>query len=115
MVMLGGVLSAVIVGFLLEKGDLYASIAAESYLQSAEDEEFWKSLSQEEQGKAREMMEKIKGSSPGASLPAKPTESAVVSQAAVSSSSSSTLSEASSKSKSAASSQPSDMFSDYGE
>ena len=52
MVMFGGVLSAVIVGFLLEKGDLYASIAAESYLQSAEDEEFWKGLSQEEQGKA---------------------------------------------------------------
>lgn len=112
MVMFGGVLSAVIVGFLLEKGDLYASLAAESYLQSAEDEEFWKGLSQEEQGKARELMEKIKGSPTGASLPAKPAESAGV----VSSlSSSSTLSEASSKSKTAGNSQPTDMFSDYGD
>mmetsp|Transcript_122264 Transcript_122264/g.351205 ORF Transcript_122264/g.351205 Transcript_122264/m.351205 type:complete len:203 (-) Transcript_122264:75-683(-) len=113
MVMFGGVLSAVIVGFLLEKGDLYASIAAESYLQSAEDEEFWKGLSQEEQGKAREMMDKIKGAD--GSLPAKSTESGVVASTAVASSSS-TLSEvSSSKSNSASSSQPTDMFSDYGD
>lgn len=112
MVMLGGVLSAVIVGFLLEKGDLYASIAAESYLQSAEDEEFWKGLSQEEQGKAREMMEKIKDG--GASLPAKPTESTVVSSTSVASSSAVSES-SSSKSKISSSSQPTDMFSDYGD
>jgi hypothetical protein len=119
MVMFGGVLSAVIVGFLLEKGDLYASIAAESYLQSAEDEEFWKGLSQEEQGKAREMLEKIKGSS--TSLPAQATDSAVVSSTSAISSSSSTLSEVSStttstsKSRTGSSSQPTDMFSDYGD
>ena len=46
-VMFGGVLSALIVGFILDKGDLYASVVADSYIQSSDDEEFWKGLSEE--------------------------------------------------------------------
>ena len=61
--MIGSVISAMMVGFMLEKGDLYASVAAESYLQSGDDEAFWKTLSDEEQVKAREILDKIKSSS----------------------------------------------------
>jgi hypothetical protein len=60
--MIGSVISAMMVGFMLEKGDLYASVAAESYIQSGDDEAFWKSLSDEEQVKARNMLNKIKSS-----------------------------------------------------
>lgn len=64
-VMAGGVLSAVIVGAILEKGDLYASVVADSYLQGAEDEEFWKGLSEEEKKKAQELLQKVKASKEG--------------------------------------------------
>ena len=52
--MFGGVLSALVVGFILDRGDLYATVAAESYLQGADDEEFWKGLSDEEKKKTLE-------------------------------------------------------------
>ncbi len=106
MVMVGGVLSAVIVGFLLEKGDLYASIAAESYLQSAEDEEFWKGLSDEEQSKAREIMEKIKTSKSGVMMPEASSEPVLASSSSLSSPV---------EPKRKEPSKPADMFSDYGD
>jgi hypothetical protein len=66
-VMGGGVLSALIVGFILEKGDLYASVVADSYMQGAEDEDFWKGLSEEEKKKAQELLKKVKASKEGGS------------------------------------------------
>lgn len=59
--MIGGVLSTLFVGFLLERGNSYASVVAESYAQGG-DEEFWKSLSPEDQEKAREMLDKLRES-----------------------------------------------------
>lgn len=105
--MVGGVVSALIVGFLLEKGDLYASLAAESYLQSEDDEEFWKGLSAEEQVKAKDLMEKIRASKEGGGSP---TAAEPAAPAMASTSSSSTTTESSS-----APSKPADMFSDYGD
>jgi hypothetical protein len=66
-VMVGGVLSALIVGFILERGDLYASVVADSYLQGAQDEDFWKGLSDEEKNKAQELLNKIKAQKEGGS------------------------------------------------
>jgi hypothetical protein len=60
-VMIGGVLSTVMVGFLLESGNSYASVVADSYVQGG-DEEFWESLSPEDQVKTRELMEKLRQS-----------------------------------------------------
>lgn len=60
-VMFGGLLSAVITGFILEKNDSYASVIADSYAQGADfDEGFWKSLSDEEKVKAEEILRKLK-------------------------------------------------------
>jgi hypothetical protein len=64
-VMVGGVLSALIVGFILERGDLYAKVVADSYVQGAQDEEFWKGLSEEETKKTRELLAKVKASKGG--------------------------------------------------
>lgn len=58
-VMFGGVLSALIVGFILENGNLYANVVADSYAQTEEDEEFWKGLSDEEKKKAQAMIDKL--------------------------------------------------------
>lgn len=57
--MFGGVLSALIVGFILERGNLYANVVADSYVQSAQDEEFWKGLSDEEKKKAQQMIDRL--------------------------------------------------------
>ena len=105
--MAGGVLSALMVGFLLEKGDLYASVAAESYLQSEDNEAFWQGLSDEEQVKAKELMEKIRASKGGGSSPSKsePSTPAMASTSTTTPAST----EPSSPSK------PADMFSDYGD
>jgi hypothetical protein len=61
LVMFGGVFSALIVGFILEKRNLYANIVAESYAQGG-DEEFWKSLSAEEKTKAQSLLAQLKES-----------------------------------------------------
>lgn len=63
-VMIGGVASALMVGFLLESNNSYASIVADSYAQGG-DEEFWEKLSPEDQVKAREMIAKLKASKEG--------------------------------------------------
>jgi hypothetical protein len=65
LVMFGGVMSALIVGFILEKGDLYASVVADSYVQSSDDEEFWKGLSEEERKKAQALIRKVKSNNNG--------------------------------------------------
>lgn len=83
--MIGGVLSTVMVGFLLESGNSYASVVADSYAQGG-DEEFWESLSPEDQVKTRELMEKLRQSKEGkgkGSVPAAPTADAVIATKAV--------------------------------
>jgi hypothetical protein len=66
MVMVGGVVSAMIVGFILEKRDLYANVVADSYAQgNAEDEAFWKGLSDEEKKKTQEAIERLRKSKGG--------------------------------------------------
>lgn len=60
-VMLGGLLSAVIVGTILEKRDLYANVVAQSYAQGGQ-ETFWKGLSEEEKTKAQDMIVKLRSS-----------------------------------------------------
>jgi len=64
LVMLGGLLSAVFVGTVVDKKNLYASIVADSYAQTDKDdlendEEFWKGLSEEEKIKTQELLRKI--------------------------------------------------------
>lgn len=63
-VMIGGVLSTVVVGFLLESNNSYASVVADSYAQGG-DEAFWESLSPEDQIKGKEMLEKLRKSKEG--------------------------------------------------
>lgn len=60
-VMIGGVLSTVIVGFLLESGNSYANVVADSYAQGG-DEEFWNQLNPEEREKAESMLKKLRES-----------------------------------------------------
>jgi hypothetical protein len=60
-VMFGSTLSTVIVGFLLESNNSYASVVADSYAQGG-DEAFWESLSPEDQIKGKEMLEKLRKS-----------------------------------------------------
>jgi hypothetical protein len=64
-VMIGGVLSTVLLGTMVDKGNLYADLAAESYLQAENDPEFWKNLTEEEQKKAKEMLVAIKQAKEG--------------------------------------------------
>lgn len=73
-VMIGGVVSALIVGFLLESNNSYANVVADSYAQSG-DEEFWEKLSPEDQVKAKELIAKIKASKEGNSSPSSDTTS----------------------------------------
>lgn len=59
-VMFGGVISALIVGYILESKNLYANVVADSYAQGADDEEFWKGLSDEEKKKTQALIDKLK-------------------------------------------------------
>mmetsp|Transcript_93955 Transcript_93955/g.140795 ORF Transcript_93955/g.140795 Transcript_93955/m.140795 type:complete len:193 (+) Transcript_93955:73-651(+) len=79
-VMAGGVVSALIVGAILENGDLYANLAAESYLQGADDEEFWKGLSEEEKKKTQEVLAKIKATKEGGNVVSVPEPVAVAAE-----------------------------------
>jgi hypothetical protein len=65
LVMFGGVLSATILGFILEKGDLYANVVADSYLQQDNDEEFWKGLSEEERIQGKEILKQLEAKNNG--------------------------------------------------
>jgi hypothetical protein len=60
--MFGGVISALIVGFILDSRDLYANVVATSYAQGGEDEAFWKGLSEEENRKVQEALTKLRAS-----------------------------------------------------
>jgi hypothetical protein len=64
-VMFGGLFSALAVGFIIDSRNLYANIVADSYVQGADDEEFWKNLSDEEKKKTQELLQKLKGSNEG--------------------------------------------------
>jgi hypothetical protein len=105
--MFGGIFSALIVGFILENGDIYAGLAAESYIQSADDEEFWKGLSEEEKKKGQDVLEKIKSAKEGGVKPALGAETHQVKAE------SSIKAEARKTPKPI--SKPTDMFSDYGD
>lgn len=60
-VMFGGLVSALIVGLILEKNDSYANVIADSYAQGADfDEDFWKNISDEDKVKAEEILTKLK-------------------------------------------------------
>lgn len=60
-VMIGGVFSTVMVGFMLEQGNSYSSVVADSYAQRGDDE-FWDNLSPEEAEKTKELLAKIRAS-----------------------------------------------------
>lgn len=75
-VMFGGLLSALAVGFILEKRNLYATVVAESYAQGG-DEDFWKSLSEEEKIKAQSILQQIKSNNEGGSPPSLPTSTSL--------------------------------------
>lgn len=55
-------MSTLIVGLILDKSDMYATLAAESYLKTVDDEEFWKGLSAEEKVMAEAAVNRIKES-----------------------------------------------------
>ena len=67
-VMLGGVVSALVVGLLLDSGDNYSSVIAESYEgrvtkeEIMADEEFWSKLTPEQQEEAKKLLGKVKES-----------------------------------------------------
>jgi hypothetical protein len=82
LVMFGGVFSALIVGFILEKRNLYANIVAESYAQGG-DEEFWKSLSAEEKTKAQSLLAQLKESKEASSNSDNVASGSVISQSTV--------------------------------
>jgi len=68
-VMFGGLISTALLGTLIDKKDLYADLAVESYMEMADDPDFWRKMSEgmspEEQEKAKELMEKIKAKRAG--------------------------------------------------
>lgn len=68
-VMVGGLISTTLLGTIIEKKDLYANLAAESYIDMADDPNFWKQMTEgmdpEEQEKAKELMAKIKAQRAG--------------------------------------------------
>lgn len=65
-VMIGSVIAVLIVGFILESGNSYANVVADSYAQGG-DEAFWASLSEEDREKAQEMVSKLRKSKEGGS------------------------------------------------
>jgi hypothetical protein len=98
--MFGGVLSALMVGFILERGNLYASVVADSYAQGGDNEEFWAGLSETERKKAEEVLQKIRDTK-GGTVPASAAEPVMAAAQPIVSN------EAKPEAK------PVDMFSDY--
>lgn len=64
-VMFGGLFSTLFVGWIVDSKNLYANIVADSYAQGADDEEFWKGLSNDEKIRTKELLEKVKNSRNG--------------------------------------------------
>jgi len=116
--MIGGLVSTTLLGTIIEKKDLYANLAAESYIDLADDPNFWKQMTEgmspEEQEKAKELMTKIKAQRAGEAVEQPLSVSSVTSETissieTESSSSASPLETA--KDETAKTSN--DMFSDY--
>ena len=67
--MIGGLISTTLLGTIIEKKDLYANLAAESYIDMADDPNFWRQMTEgmspEEKEKAKELMSKIKAQRAG--------------------------------------------------
>jgi hypothetical protein len=80
LVMFGGVLSALIVGTILDSTNSYAEVIADSYAQSSGDEEFWKGLSDEERNKTRELLQRVKDAKQGGKANA-PVDTSIAEQA----------------------------------
>ena len=59
--MAGGLISALILAFIIEKGDLYNVLAAESYQELSEQDAFWDSMSEEEQIQFKQAMAELNG------------------------------------------------------
>lgn len=127
-VMFGGLISTTLLGTIIEKKDLYANLAAESYIDMADDPNFWQQMTEgmspEEKEKAKELMAKIKAqragetagteqlttmSSEGAETSGGNSSSSSESQSSSSSPSTVTLETAKDKAAKASN----DMFSDY--
>ena len=58
-VIVGGVVSTTIVGFVLEKAESFASLAAQAYLQDENPEDLWDGLSEEEKEETFDMLQKL--------------------------------------------------------
>lgn len=61
-VMFGGVFSTVLLGYLLEKNDLYAKLLIESFSQGDANDTFWNGVSEEEKQKTLRLIERMKRS-----------------------------------------------------
>jgi len=61
-VMFGGVLSALIVGFILEIGDNYDKVVSDSFAEGGEDDAFWGTLTPEQKAQAEEALQKLRDS-----------------------------------------------------
>ena len=116
--MIGGLISTTLLGTIIEKKDLYANLAAESYIEMADDPSFWKQMTEgmspEEQEKAKELMAKIKAQREGEQQGQQPQ--AMASQGIEARSSSTELEEKSSPAPVEAddtAKASNDMFSDY--
>lgn len=126
-VMFGGLLSALFVGFIVNSKDLSAKIVADSYAQGADDKEFWKGLSEEERKKTQDLLKRIQanqndgGGSSEQQLPPEPVQ-VVTEPAVVSAESTSSSSSTSNKAKTEEATSPAPkqekkvgMFDDYGD
>ena len=112
--MVGGLISTTLLGTIIEKKDLYANLAAESYIDMADDPAFWKKMTEgmspEEQEKAKELMAKIKAQRAGESVEAPLAMSSEPTSSVEPIQSSSAPSETA---KDEATTASNDMFSDY--
>lgn len=103
-------MSTVIVGLILDKADIYANLAAESYLEAADDEEFWKGLSEEEKVMAEAALNRIKEER-GEFVP--PSKSETIGSNASTTLAASSVDASGDEAPQEQSSAPKDMFSDY--
>lgn len=113
-VMIGGLISTTLLGTIIEKKDLYANLAAESYIDMADDPNFWRQMTEgmspEEQEKAKELMAKIKAQRAGEAGEQPLSMSSAVSEASgITESSSPPIDTAEDEAAKASN----DMFSDY--
>lgn len=86
-VMFGGLISTTLLGTLIDKKEgLYADLAVESYIDMADDPDFWRKMTEgmspEEQEKAKELMAKIKAQREGDETPATNKDSPISSSSA---------------------------------